>query len=158
MRKSLLLFSLIVAILLIFSTFSFANNDISNGLNNAGRTVKNMINDAGNSIKSGVEDIGNGINNGASMVQNGVNNGASMMQNEVDNGAQNVGNTMYGTSGTSNDGYTATRTSATDGNLMGMSSTSWIWLIFGIVGIVIVALVWYYGSQYENTNNYSNRD
>ena len=149
MRKSLLLFSLIVAMLLIFSTFSFANNNIMDGLNSAGSTVKNMVDDAGNTIRSGVEDIGNGIKNGANDVENGIATGTL----DIDTSMRDT------TSGaTSDDSYTATRTSATDDNVMGMSVTSWTWLIFGIVGILIVALVWYYGSQYENNNNYTNRD
>lgn len=149
MRKSLLLFSLIVAILLIFSTFSFANNDIANGLNSAGSTVRNVITNAGNTIRSGIEDIGNSMNNGTENVEN-----------DIDTGTQNMGNSIQGITGGTNsdDGYTATRTSATDNNIMGMSSTSWTWLIFGIVSIIIVALVWYYGSQYEHNKNYSSRD
>ena len=52
--------------------------------------------------------------------------------------------------------YNATKTS-TNSNLMGMSSQSWTWLILGIVGVVIVGLVWYYGAQYEHSN-YTDKD
>ena len=46
--------------------------------------------------------------------------------------------------------YTATRT-ATD-RITGttMTNTAWVWLILGIVGVVIVALTWYYVSQYND--------
>ena len=50
-----------------------------------------------------------------------------------------------------NGSYTATRTAtATNGTLLGMNSTAWTWLILGIATIAIVALVWYYGKQYDN--------
>ena len=50
---------------------------------------------------------------------------------------------------TTNTGYTATRTATDTG--YGMTNTAWIWLIVGIVGIMIVALVWYYVAQDTGT-------
>ena len=54
---------------------------------------------------------------------------------------------------TNNSNYTATRTATTNQTFMGMSSTAWTWLIIGIAGIAIVALVWYYGSQIRTSND-----
>lgn len=74
--------------------------------------------------------------------------------NSTKNAVMNVGNAIgNGVKDVANGGmdYTATRTSA-ENNAMGLSSTAWTWLILGIVGIVIVALVWYYGAQYEHRN------
>lgn len=74
--------------------------------------------------------------------------------NSTKNAVMNVGNAIGNSvKDVANIGmdYTATRT-ATSNNVMGLSSTAWTWLILGIVGIVIVALVWYYGAQYEHRN------
>ena len=75
--------------------------------------------------------------------------------NNAKNAVMNAGNTVGTVTGTLDNGrsdYTATRTATTNDNLFGMSNTAWTWLILGIVGIVIVALVWYYGAQYEHRN------
>ena len=58
-----------------------------------------------------------------------------------------------------NKNYTATRTSTgTEANtFMGMTATSWTWLIMGIAAIAIVALVWYYSSQMRSSN-YDDRE
>jgi len=70
------------------------------------------------------------------------------------NTTENVMNTT--TQDTTNTDYTATRTATNDDTgLFGMSTTSSTWLILGIVGAVILGLVWYYGSQYES-RNYNN--
>ena len=55
------------------------------------------------------------------------------------------------TSRTDNQGtnYTATRTAADEGTLLGMNATAWTWLIIGMVGIAIIALVWYYSMQHD---------
>ena len=33
-----------------------------------------------------------------------------------------------------------------------MSDTMSTWLIMGLVGAVIIGLIWYYGAQYEHRN------
>ena len=40
--------------------------------------------------------------------------------------------------------------------LFGLSSLAWTWIIMAITGAVIVSLIYYYGSQYENTTKLSN--
>ena len=53
-----------------------------------------------------------------------------------------------------NSNYNATRTSTTTNNtFMGMSATAWTWLIIGVAGIAIIALVWYYGTQVRTSHN-----
>jgi hypothetical protein len=58
-------------------------------------------------------------------------------------------NSSVATNSTGN--YTATRTS-TDGSYMGMSSSTWTWIIMGIAAIAIIALVWYYSMQLTEKN------
>ena len=132
MNRKMFSIILILSLFLIsFCSFSFATTE------------------ALNSTKNTVMNVGNAIGNGVK----GVANGAANLGKDAMNTTQAAGNSIVGATGMNNGGmdYTATRTSATD-NVMGLSSTAWTWLILGIVGIVIVALVWYYGAQYEHKN------
>ena len=99
-----------------------------------------------------------------SEIRNGVNglaNGATTLGNDAINTTENTQNdtinnldTSATTLGMGSQNYTATRTT-TNTNLLGLSDTTWTWLILGIVGVAIVSLVWYYGAQYDH-KNYSN--
>lgn len=41
---------------------------------------------------------------------------------------------------------------------MGLNATAWTWLILGIAGIAIIAVVWYYSAQLTSENDSNNRD
>ena len=64
------------------------------------------------------------------------------MGSDIKRGTDNVGRDIR------NDGYTASRTSAT-GMLGGTSNynTALVWVVLAVTGAIIIALVWYYGSQ-----------
>ena len=132
MNKKMFSIILILSLFLIsICSFSFAATEALN-------STKNSVKNVGNAIGNGVKDVANG---------------AANLGKDAVNTTQAAGNSIAGATSMNNDGmdYTATRTSA-DNNVMGLSSTAWTWLILGIVGIVIVALVWYYGAQYEHKN------
>jgi len=65
---------------------------------------------------------------------------------------------------TDDTGYTATRTNTdvTTANtgLFGLSNTAWTWIIMILTATVIVALIYFYGSQFSNrtTTNDRNND
>lgn len=115
----------------------FAENGAENTLNNIKNGVQNMAGDAGRAME-------------------GVKNGAENMARDVGNGARNVGeatkNTVRDMTGTANRGYTATRTSANTTNT-GLSDAM-VWVVLGVTGAVIIALVWYYGRQTTNNDKY----
>lgn len=147
-RKILLTFCLFSLLIFTLCSYSFA---ATTGTNN----VKNAIMDTGNMIGNTATSARNGIMN----VTNNITNGATTLGNDVVNGVENVGqdtqNAVGYTADTLNNGdntYTATRTATTNNNLFGLSDNIWTWMILGIVGIVIVSLVWYYGAQYEHRN------
>ncbi len=137
MTKKVFLVLSIVFALFIYSVPSFATfNTIQNGMENAGNTVKNSMDKAGNSI----QNTGNAITNGVSNMGN------------TQNDNQKNNNGIVGM--TNNNGnYTATRTAGETTTFMGMNSTMWTWLIFGLLGIAVVSLVWYYGMQ-KNENHH----
>lgn len=67
--------------------------------------------------------------------------------NGTENAAQRV------TGAVTENNYNASRTSTTTGTtnntLLNIGATAWGWLIISILGIITVALVWYYGKQNE---------
>ncbi len=146
--------------LLVVSLFIISLCSYSYAANNAMNTAKNAVMDVGNSIGGAAVTAKNAIVDGAKDIKNG----ATTLGNDTMNTADNIGNdarnTVDDTVGVLDNGdtnYTATRTATGNDNLFGMSNMAWTWLILGIVGIIIVGLVWYYGSQYEHRNYNNNQ-
>jgi len=96
----------------------------------------NMLQSAGNTLVNGTRSLTNGAKNLGNDIMGGIDR-------------------MTDDTTTTNDDYTAQRTATTGTGLFGMSDTMSTWLILGIVGTVIVGLIWYYGTQYEH-RNYNN--
>lgn len=141
MNKKVFLTTLLILLFVIsMFTYSFAANSTASD-------VRNTVMDAGNTIGDTIMAGKNTVVDGTKNLVNGTANlGKSTMNTE--------GNTEGSMPTTGNSDYTATRT-ATDAGNLGMTTNGWTWLILGIVGIVIIALVWYYGAQYEH-KNYTN--
>ena len=143
MYKKLFL-CLTVVLALIFSfTYTFA----ANGLKDAAEGVRNVVGGAAKDISNTSKNITGGLENDA---QKGTNDVKGNMDNDR--------NSIMEGSTDRQDGYTATRTSATEtGSFLGMNSTVWTWVILGIAAVAIIALVWYY-SMRLTTNNYDDRN
>ena len=140
----------IITITLFSFSYTFANNDMTavDGIRNVVGGAENVVEDAGRGLVDGVRNI---TSNG----ENAMGNASS----DIGNTMQNAGNGISGSLSTDNNNYNATRTttrSAVDtneGTFLGMNSTMWTWLIMAIVGIAIVALVWMYAKQNNNSYN-----
>ena len=66
---------------------------------------------------------------------------------------------MMSTNMSNTGNYNAQRTSTTaNDTLLGMNSTTWIWLILAIAAVAIVALVYYYSAGVSNRNNYDDNN
>lgn len=141
--------TLVTATLLLCSC-TFANNDMKavDGIRNIVGGAENVVEDAGKGIVDGVRNI-------TSHSENAMDN----VTHDADNTMQNAGNTVAGSLTTDNNDYNATRTTtrsavdAGEGTFLGMNGTMWTWLIMAIVGIAIVALVWMYAKQNNNSYN-----
>ena len=142
-------FSLLLTTLFVVTvcSYSFANTNAGNKLMNAGKSIGNAVGDTAGAVMDGARDLTNGANNMMKDMSNA--NG------DKENDATNTLATTDGMFGMGNSNYTATRTATGNNNLFGMSDTTWTWMILGIVGATIIALVWYYGAQYEH-RNYNN--
>ena len=140
----------IVAITLFSFSYTFANNDMTSvdGIRNAVGGAENVVEDAGRGLVDGVRNI---TSNGENAMGN--------VSRDVGNTMQNAGNGIAGSLSNDNNNYNATRTTtrsavdANEGTFLGMNSSMWTWLIMAIVGIAIVALVWMYAKQNNNSYN-----
>lgn len=137
-KKMLVIFAILTIGIFSFSV-CFANNDGS------------MLQDAANGVRDAVGGAENAIEDGAKDIANTTKGATGSAENAMEN-KDNSGMTQNNNR-TNNSNYTATRTATTNSTFMGMSSTAWTWLIIGIAGIAIVALVWYYGSQIRTSND-----
>lgn len=154
MKKVTLIAITTILAVLLFGISSFAANNIASDAVNG---VRNVVGGAENAVEGAASGIANGVRNGMSAVGNTM---------------ENAGDTMKGsmTSDTNNGDYDATRTttrSATttrmgtntgSATFLGMSATAWTWFVMAAVGILTIALVWYYGKERETKYSNSNND
>ena len=156
MQKKIFFSVTILAIITFFSiSTSFANsnmvNDAVNTTEGGVNTVVNGVEDAGQAVGNFVGDVGHAAGNIVEDVVNGAGSLVEDGKNTLESGANATSNTLN--SATS---YTAQRTSADNGTFLGMNADAWSWIIVGVFGIAIVALVLFYGNQHSNAedNNY----
>lgn len=126
MRKMFLTTGIIAIILFFSTTFCYAAQDdtSSNNINLGDQITESM-----NKVEKSADNLKNNIKN-------------NDMVNDMVEGVRDTENT------TRTD-YNATRT-AIDNDLTngtGMTGTNWIWIILAVVGVVILATVWFYAMQ-----------
>ncbi len=139
-------FSFIIALsLIVSSSFVFSASELKDSADKAGNNMQNVVNGAGTVLK----DAGEGIKDGARNIGEDIKDGARNVGEAVNDGAHDMTRTD------NNDGYTATRTND-NGTIMGMSGTTWTWLVLAIAALAIVGLVWYYAMQNKNEYNHHN--
>ena len=140
MKKKFLLTSVLLITLLAVMASRVLANNIINTVENA---AQNVTSAAGNILTTGVDATKNTVND--------ISTGTKEAENTVAAGITNMGNTnRSGNSNTTN--YTATRTSAS-ATWLGMDSTMWTWLIMAILGVAIVAMIWFYAKQDNNEHS-----
>lgn len=156
MQKKLLFSLLLLTLAIVFGvSFTFANNDTSSW-ENAADGVRNVVGDVENGVENAARDISNTSKDATRDMENGSNDSMSTNNNSSTDNSNKDG--MTGGMTNSSQNYTAQRTATTtDSNgLLGMNSTTWIWLIMAILAIAIIALVYYYSTQ--ATNRHYNSD
>lgn len=126
MTKKVFISILVSILLCLFSGMCFAatntdnvnlGNDVSSSLQKGMNTVRNAARSTVNSGRNAVDDVGGAIDGMGSRM--------------------NTGN------------YTTARTSA-ENNMNttgGMSTTTWMWVIFAIAAVIVIAAIWYYAMQ-----------
>ena len=147
-RKILLTFCIFSLLIISLCTYSIAATEGTTKVKNAVMNTGNMIGNTATSAANSAMNMTKDMVNGAATLGNDAVNG-------LENMGQGAGNAVGYTADTIENGdnnYDATRTATANNNLFGLSNNAWTWLILGIIGIIIVSLVWYYGAQYEHRN------
>ena len=136
MNKKIFISLLLISLLLLtVCSYSYAATNVGNDLKNVRNAAGSALSGAAGAVVDGARDL---------------TNGASNMMNNMTNANGDTESDATNTMGTTNSDYTATRTATGNNNMLGMSDTTWTWLILGIVGAAIIGLVWFYSSQYEH--------
>ena len=143
-KKFFITLATIFSIILFGITYSFAGNNMGE---DAVEGVRNFVGGAENVVEDTAKNVGEGIRTGVTDVKDAAQDTTHDMTRDNRN----------------NSNYNATRTSATtnySGNsFLNMGATAWSLLIIAILGIITVALVWYYGKQNEiNVHHNHNND
>lgn len=143
-KKFFITLATIFSIILFGITYSFAGNNIGE---DAVEGVRNFVNGAENVVEDTAKNVGEGIRSGVTDVKDAVQDTTHDMTRDNRN----------------NSNYNATRTSATTNNsgnsFLSMGTTAWSLFIIATLGIITVALVWYYGKQNEiNVHHNHNND
>lgn len=125
------------------NTMEHTKDGIGNAMENAGNGLENMARDAGNAMENAKDGITNMLHDGE--------DGVKRAEDDVENTADGIARGMTGTDG---DGYTATRTSAADARTTAATNNATIWIVLAVAGAIIVALIWYYATQTNNTDRY----
>lgn len=150
MKKKFYIIALfIISILVLSFSYTFAANEPK-----AVQDIRNVVGGAENIV----EDAGRGIVDG---VRNVTAGGENIMENatrDAQNGVQDAGNRVAGAM--TDDNYDATRTTTRsadinngEGTFLGINSTTLTWLIIAVVAIAIIALIWMYARQNNNSYN-----
>ncbi len=151
-RKLFAIISIFVIAIFSFSIV-LATDDNHSMLQDAANGVRNVVGGAENAVENGAKDIANTSKDATGDAEKDASSTADGLTGVNGDNDKNTNASMNNRNGNTNS-YTATRTDAETGaTFMGMGATAWTWLIIGIAGIAIIALVWYYGTQLNNTNN-----
>lgn len=149
-RKVLFLSLLSLVLSICTSVVCFAN---TNNTVKLGNEITSSLERGMDNVRNAADDVMDG---GANLMRDGANAMDNMMDNNNYNNNNydnnNYDNNNYYTRNTAgyNNGYntvrTAEETNLTNNNT-GMSTTTWMWIIFALAAIIIVAAIWYYAMQ-----------
>lgn len=137
-RKILFLSLLSLVLSICTSVVCFAN---TNNTVTLGNEITSSMENGMDNMKNAADDV---LDGGRRVIRDGADAVSNSMDNMInDNGNNNNYNRDY------NNGYNTVRTSEETNltNNSTMSTTTWMWIIFALAAIVIVAAIWYYAMQ-----------
>ena len=148
-----------VTILLILTLFAFTiSYGAENMINDAVNDTKGIVNGAINGIEDAAEvggnfigDVGRTAGNITENVVSGAGNLVEDGKNTLESGIDNMANTATTPMTDFGSTYTAQRTSTTTPTFLGMNADAWSWIIVGVLGIAIIALVWIYEKEHSSS-------
>ena len=152
------LVSILVAVILsgVFSV-CFANEDNGSNNINLGNEITRSFDkteDSAKNLVNGTMEAEQKMENGAKDMGQRIENGARDMEQKIENGVRDVSGAV--TENRNNYSTTRTTTSASinaDNTIAGMTTNTWMWIIFAVAGIIILSAIWYYAVQNKDTKN-----
>lgn len=146
MFKKILAISLTFLIALFISSTVFANSE--NIMENGKNAINNIMHDAQNMVTNATD----GIKDATGSFENSANNMTNdLKDNEnIDDNMNNRNTTAIPGDTSGLDDYSATRTTTTN---ITNNSFSIMWIILAVAVLVIVAALWFYGTQNNIDNN-----
>ena len=143
MAKKSLIAGLTIIVLSLCCGLCFAADDKGGETINLGNEITESLDKAGQSARNVTDNVfsGNMVNDAKDTVKDSE-NGVKTGMDDAKNGVVNM-------TGTNAGDYNATRTT-TEGTAVGtgtMSTTTWMWIILAVAAIIIIAAIWYYATQ-----------
>lgn len=131
MKNKIVITGLIFFIFVLASGFCFATE---------GESENSQMKDLGNEFTESIEKTKDSAEN----VVNGTKNTINSAANTVKNTTNNMVNSAKNMTGN----YSATKTSTETDTVAGtFDSTTWMWVMLAVIGVVIIASVWLYITQ-----------
>lgn len=144
-KKSLLSLYLFITLILV-SSCVLATNNMGNELQSSWDKTKNTVTNVGNTVSSTIGTITNGTSNAFNQMMN-----TNSTTNTTDGITTNMNTDMSSMNSNANTDYNAIRTATSNNsNNTGLSNLALTWIILGITTVIIVSLIWYYGTQNKN--------
>lgn len=152
MTRKFVIATITAVILSLCFGVCFANEENSSNKVNLGNEITKSLDKTGDNAKRLVDNAMNSERKMMNSVENAGKNAVNGIE-DIGKKAENVTSDVAGAvTGNRYNNYVATRTTADDvGSFAGMTSTTWMWLIFAVAAIIIVAAIWYYSAQ-NNSN------
>lgn len=172
MTKKLVIILSIFCLITLASGAVFATNisqDAKNTVNGAKNGVEGMAQDAGKAMEGvkdgasnmmsnagkGMENMARGIGNTVEGAKNGIEDMLHEGENDAKDMGQDVKQDTQETQARGTDAYTAIRTTAADAiNATNRTNNITTWVILAVACAIVAMLVWYYGTQTNNKDNY----
>ena len=157
MTKKFLVSILIAVILSVVFSVCFANEDNGSNNINLGNEITRSFDkteDSAKNLVNGTMEAEQKMENGAKDMGQRIENGARDMGQKIENGVRDVSGAV--TENRNNYSTTRTTTSASinaDNTIAGMTTNTWMWIIFAVAGIIILSAIWYYAVQNKDTKN-----
>lgn len=158
MKKIFFSLSLVLTILFSTTVITYATKTGNNDIDAIGNSMKNIVGGAENKVEDAAKGASdatknatNSMGDAAGKAGENIKNAVQDAGNGIKNGAENVKNTMENTAEDMKNGvqYTAERTAAETNNAGNnfTNSTTWAWIVIGVIVVAIVAIFWYYMVQ-----------
>ena len=143
MKNKTIIATAIFFLIILFSSFSYAVNEIVGGVTgNVLNNTENMVENVANGVSEMAEDTVNGVTNAGETVSNTMENGMNTVRNYTDYMTDDDL-----TSTTTNEYNATTVDTAAEATFLGLNASTWWWIIITAIVVLVVVLIWHYSND-----------